>query len=709
MRRTFLIWLSAVICATFVVTGVLAYSQFSRTAQERAEQMMSTRLNDVLDLLVHADSSITYLNRANDASALDRARALADIIALNPQILQQQEELQGLCNRLGAERISVSNAEGVVEAAVPAELVGASLREDEEAQLPEEAVSPAHLEQLALVDPGKSEHRGSMQIAGVRRRDKEGIVRLGFRTRFEEASRKESSLDSPAMKLRLGAQGRVMVFRRGTRLSHDGVNVSQAELMALPLNEVRELRVDDEEYFAYVVEGAGYRLVGLLPAIEIYSSSLKGAQTILLSNLLLFAIMFVVVSYLLQRLVVRGMRRVNEALRDITEGNLERRVDVVDSPEFTRLSNGINFMVDSLRSVGEERQQSLRRSMELARTLQSAMLPNKFPNKERFALYAASFPAEDVGGDFYDYSMPDATHLHFLVADVDAGGIPAALYMMRALTSIRAISKTGSAPAQIITEVNRELCADNQSGIRTALFYGSLDVETGELTYVNAGRLSAVLQHDGAAYTAIPCENDPPLGEDAQAVFREMSLRLSPADRLFMYSGGLLAVSNTQHELFTEKRLRAALAAEAEDVTEVVHQVRSALREFAEGPKPKKDIAMLSLEYKGEEGSSVTLSFRAQEAQAALELITDRMEQVFAAPPDIDAVQASARMALAALPAGAEVRMHFRCTEHAAELQLCYPAPAQNPLEKLPQPLPLDRATYEWTQENRLTLCKTLM
>lgn len=713
MRRTFLIWLSAVICATFILTGILAYSQFSRTARERAEQMMSTRLNDVLELLEHAESSISYLSRANDASALDRTRALAEIITLNPAILQQQEELQGLCNRLGAEQISVSNAEGIIEAAVPADLVGVDLSTREDTYMLAGGAPESYEIVLSTVAPGESEHRGTMQIAGMRRRDKEGIVRLGFRTRFEEASREESSLDNPTMKLRLGESGRVIVFRRGALISQGQLNIPQTELLALPVNQVSYLRMDDEEdCFAYAVEGEGYRLIGILPALEVYSSSLKGAQNIMLSNLLLFAIMFLVVSYLLQRLVVRGMSQVNEALRDITEGNLERRVSVDNSPEFTRLSNGINFMVESLRSVGEERQQSIRRGMELARTLQSTMLPNKFPafpDSRSFDLYAACFQADDVGGDFYDFAMPDAAHLHFLVADVDASGIPAALYMMRALTTIRSIAKSGLEPAGIVRETNRELCADNQSGIHMALFYGSLNIDTGELEYVNAGKLRAMLQHENGEYTTIDSEDAPVLGEDPTASYHGSHMTLSPLDRLFLFSEGLLTVTNPKGEPFNEKRIAATLRYEADSVTDVVHHVRSALRVFVGGSKPKKDISMLSLEYLGELRNKATLSLAAEEAQAALDLITEQMEENLAAPLDIDDMLKSVSAVLAALPPDTPVNLEFTCTEQAAEAQLCYPAPELNPLETLTAPLPVTQATHEWTQENRLTLCKTLM
>ena len=714
MRRTFLIWLSAVLCATFIITGVLVYSQFSYTAKERAEQMMSTRLHDVLDLLEHADSSISYLNRANDASALDRTRALAELIKLNPDLLHRQEELQGVCNRLGAEQISICTEDGIVEAAVPATLVGSYLSASEDLQQIATGGETDSYEMYSTVAPGESEHRGSMQFAGVRRLDKPGIVRLGFRTRFEQASREESSLDNPAMKLRLGRQGRIIVIRRGKLVSHGRIGIPREELLAIPLNRVSEINVDDTEYFAYAVDRGGYRLVGVLPTQEIFRSSLRAAQIVLLSNLILFAIMFVVVSYLLQRIVVRGMSKVNEALRDITEGDLERRVSVGDSPEFTRLSNGINFMVESLRSVGEERQQSMRRGLELARTLQSTILPGKFPafpEIDRFDLYASCFQADDVGGDFYDFSMPDAEHLHFLVADVDASGIPAALYMMRAMTIIRSIARSGLEPHQIVTAANRELCDDKQTSVHMALFYGSLNINTGELEYINAGKLSALIQRNGEEYTPMPTEADPLLGDTPEAEYHPIRCRMNSQDRLFLFTEGVLNVSNTKYEVFNAERLRKTLRVDAASVADVLHLVRSSLRQFVESSKLKKDIAMLCLEYKGDLGNKAVLNFSAAEAQEAIDLIAEQMEEVFAAPVDIADVQESVRTILANLPPETDTRLEFCCTEHEAEACLIYAPPAYNPTEQLDAPLPLDRITFEFTdnQENRLTLCKTLM
>ncbi len=709
MRRQFLIRLSAVICAAFIVTAGLVYFQFSTPLEERAEQMMKTRLLDMMDLLMHVEKTVTFLSKANDASATDRALGAAQIIQLDPSILRNQEELQGMCNRLGAEQLAVTDEHGIVEAAVPGSLVGHNLQEEENA-IPIITLGERGEE---VARTGDLEATHSMQFANVRRQDRPGRVRIGFRTRLEQEANAESSLRNAPVKMSLGKNGSIVVFRRGVLLTRDRTAFSETDLLALKPDKVVQRTADGKSYYLYAVDGGWCRLVGVLPASEVYGAGLRTVQVMVASNLVLFLMMFGVVSWLLQRIVLRGISRVNESLLEITEGDLERKVEVMTCPEFVRLSNGINFMVDSLRSVGEERQAHVQRDLELARTIQSTALPNKFPpfpHVKQFDLFAACIQANEVGGDFYDFSMPDDKHLHFLVADVDASGIAAALFMMRAMSVIRTLSRSGGSPESIVSEANRELCQGNRTGIHMSLIYGNLDITTGHLEYVNAGCMHGLYCRKGGEYVALPSCADYVLGDHPDMPFHTKEEKLQPGDRIFLYTEGVLNATNTRNVPFSETRLKEALRGDAPTVTDVLQLVKSSLRQYLEGERLGKDVTMLALEFLGEPGNEREMELTAGQVQEAEASVSEQMEEMFAAPSDIADMQESLRRTFGELPAGVRVRMLFHCTEKRAEMKLVFPAPRLNPLERLGA-LPVNEARYDFNDhhENTVTLCKNLI
>ena len=709
MRREFLIWLFTTLCAAFLVTAVLIYSQSSIHAKSRAESLMNTRLSDLLDFLQQAERSISFLTQANDASAVSRARAFAEIVSLDSQTLRNQERLQELCNKLGAEQIALTDAENRVEAAVPQSLIGLTLEEGNEIR----PVVQQDETGESIISAFGEFNRNDMQYARVRRMDAPGCVRLGFLARLKDKSRIDNSLKDGSIKLKLGENGSIVIFRRGVRLTNNVAGVSDSELLSLPQGRVKSLRAEGRRYFAYAMAGGDFCVVGLLPTGGVYSIVLRTMQTLLLSNLVLFIMMFCVVSWLLQRIVIRGISQVNASLREITEGDLERKVEVMTCPEFSLLSNGINFMVDSLRSVGEERQFQVKRDLDLARAIQTASLPNKFPafpNVPEFDLCATCLQAHEVGGDFYDFYMPDSNHLHFLVADVDASGIPAALFMMRAMSLIRTLARGGDSPANIVSEANRELSDSGQASVAMALFYASLDIRTGQLTYTCAGRTHCLLQRLGYPYEELATRADTVIGEqEDHARYHTHSLTLSPGERLFVYTSGILHAANAENTPYSESRLKKVLQEGAASASDTLLLVRSSLRQYAEGEKLPRDIAMLCLEDRGEPSNSIQLSFLAGESQKVLESLEQQMMELLAAPPDIEAMKQTLSRVLSTLPEDKQVQLLLDCTEHELLMKFCYSAPNFNPLSNLTD-LPVDHSSHQFSNnKNTLTICKSLV
>ncbi len=711
MRRSFLICLFSLVCAAFVVTGTLAYWQFQRQAEQQAEQLMTTRLRDMLELVDYSINSMQRLRRNNDEMALARARALAEIIRLNPATLTEQEVLQGLCNDLGAEQVAITDGKAVIVAAVPASYIGYDLSGDKDASkfLPC-ITTPGHeyvqREEEQLKSTG-------LQYVGVHRQDAEGLIRVGFRPQYEQRAREATAYSRLAANHRLGTTGRILAFRGGAALNRESLPGPAADFLAMPTGELKRLRLNSEEHFAYALEKNGFRLVGIVPLRDFYPTGARNLRSRLLANCIVLVAVFTMVSFLLHHLVISRLSRINETLRRIAEGDTEARVNVDSSPEFIRLSTGINSMLDSIKVMNDQSPERLRKEMELARFMQRNALPSTFPafpNHSEFDIYATLMPSINVGGDFYDFFMTDADHLTFMVASVSGIGVPAALFMMRSLSIIRGFARTGQSPEVVLSGANRTLCEGRTEEMNVALFYASLELSTGVLTCINAGHEAPLLQHLGSGqYVELALTNSPVLGAIEGVRYRSEQVQLEPGDRLLLFTDGLFHAQNAQKEHFSMPLLLRALEeGKALTLTDLPNLVRKALRRFTHGMPQEDDITILALEYQSIMRHGGQVCVTAGEPQAVQKLLQESLEAVLAAPLDIDALQTATSSILSTLPAETPLTVVLGCNEDHAELSLSYPGELLNPLEHLAWDGITATHVHSHTEGNRLSLSKHL-
>ncbi len=709
MRRTFLICLFLLVCAAFAVTGSMAYWQFQQQSQLQAEQLMTTRLRDMLELVDYSMASMQRLRRNNDEMALARARAMAEILRLNPQALTHQETLQGLCNDLGAEQVAVTDEKGVILAAVPAGYNGIDLSADKDASHFLPCITTPGYEYVQRAE--QQLQATGLQYVGVHRQDAPGLIRVGFRSYYEQRAREATAYGRLAANHRLGATGRIVAFRGGAPLNREALPGPAADFLALPTGELQRMRFNGGEHFVYAVEKNDFRLVGIVPLRDFYPSGVRELRSRLIANCIVLCSVFAMVSYLLQKLVLQRLARINETLRRITEGDKEVRVNVTSSPEFVRLSTGINAMLDSIKAMNDQGRERLKKEMELARFMQRSTLPSTFPafpNHTEFDIHATLIPSASVGGDFYDFFMADADHLTFMVAAVSGTGIPAALFMMRGQSIIRSFVRTGQEPRDVLAGANRVLCEGRTGALHVSLFYGTLELSTGSLTCINAGHEAPLLQHLGGGYEELSLPHCPPLGMQEGAAYKSEHVQLTPGDRLLLYTDGLLNACNADKERFGMERLLRALQEEALTLTDLPNLVRKALRRFVQGTPQEDDITLLALEYQSIMRHGGQINIQAGEPQAAHKLLKESLEAVLAAPVDIDALQEAVRGILAALPPETPMKIVLGCDESRAELSLTYPGDAINPLEELTL-AGIDASDYRCLAEgNHLTLSKAL-
>jgi len=137
-----------------------------------------------------------------------------------------------------------------------------------------------------------------------------------------------------------------------------------------------------------------------------------------------------------------------------------------------------------------------------ARQLQLGMVPSRFPKPSEqrpFEIFAMMQPAREVSGDLYDFFEIGDDTLCFLVGDVSGKGVSSALFMARAKNVIRLLARllrspNGSvaAPADIVAAANRELAQDNATMMFVTLFFGLLNIKTGEVRLPTPGTIHPI-------------------------------------------------------------------------------------------------------------------------------------------------------------------------------------------------------------------------
>ena len=211
-----------------------------------------------------------------------------------------------------------------------------------------------------------------------------------------------------------------------------------------------------------------------------------------------FGMLFIVVYFLIKKLIVDNMVKINRSLAKITNGNLDTVVDVRTNEKFASLSDDINSTVLTLKRYIAEAAARIDKELKFAKAIRHSAIPMVFPPYPahgEFDIYATMDTAKEVGGDFYDFYFVGESKLGFLIADVSGKGIPAAMFMMTAKTLIKGYAESGKSVDEVFTIANAKLCESNEAGMFVTAWMGILDITTGLLEFANAGHNPPLVRH----------------------------------------------------------------------------------------------------------------------------------------------------------------------------------------------------------------------
>lgn len=253
----------------------------------------------------------------------------------------------------------------------------------------------------------------------------------------------------------------------------------------------------------------------------------------------------------------------------------------------------------------EEQLEALNHDLDMAARIQQKILHQEFPvfpDDERFDIFANMIAAKHVGGDFYDFFKFDDDHLAFFIGDVAGKGMPAAIYMAVCRTMLKAIGSEVADPAECIEKVNNMLIPESDISTFVTVFYGMLDLKSGELSYCNGGHNLPYIQTKDGKVKELENIGGLLLGKFEGAPYDMTTVQLDPGDAVVTFTDGVTEAEDESDRFFDEERLISYLEKHPHKSLEsLVKGVFLEVMKFTGAAEQSDDITVLSVRYGSED------------------------------------------------------------------------------------------------------------
>lgn len=234
--------------------------------------------------------------------------------------------------------------------------------------------------------------------------------------------------------------------------------------------------------------------------------------------------------------------------------------------------------------------------LKMAREVQESLLPARMPEIPGWAAASRWRPARVVSGDFYDVIATSQHSADLFIADVTDKGMPAALIMAVTRSILSVSIHSGGEPAGIIARVNSSISRDGYEGLFTTLVFARLDLNTGQVTFVNAGHNPPLLYHarDGEIETLR--RTGLPLGVDTAAAYAQETVRMDVGDFILFYTDGITEAPNPDQKEFGIERLKQLVLHHRDcEVEDLLDKIEAALQQHTGPGQPADDMTIVGL------------------------------------------------------------------------------------------------------------------
>ncbi len=239
------------------------------------------------------------------------------------------------------------------------------------------------------------------------------------------------------------------------------------------------------------------------------------------------------------------------------------------------------------------------KELSVASEIQMSLLPRKFPQTDKFDMYAFSIPAKGVGGDYYDYIEFSENKLAITMADVSGKGVPAALIMVMIRSILRTVASLDREARDVMTMVNNSLSGDIVEDRYATMYYFVFDADKGIVNYSNAGHGPLLIYRASKDVFEEMDVGGIPVGIMPGVEYEQGYTSLESGDIAVLYTDGITEAMNHAHELFGLERLKEVLRQNKElSAKELADKVLEEVNKFVAGAPQHDDETLLVVKMK---------------------------------------------------------------------------------------------------------------
>lgn len=547
ISQTFQFWLFMCIVVAYIIAGIFISVLQTGVSNAETENVIKTNLEDIYQDIVDASNE----------NLLNKVKAIKEEYISGADVSY-------LAKKYNVTEVNIINEKGIIANTNNKEYIGYDMSSGEQSKEFLKLLNGNKLQYVQEYRPTSYDNK-TLRKYGAITLENGGFLQVGY-----DASQFRNDVDNYinyVIKNRhIGNNGFIVICDEDYNIIITTKNIkhSEKEINNFSIRkhknkiveeQIFEVLANDTEYLCAYRFVEGYYIVGVIPKNEAMFLKDVSIYVNVFMEIIIFAILFVLIYFLIKKIIIDNIKKINSTLSQITNGNLDVTVDVRSNEEFASLSDDINSTVSTLKKYIKEAAARIDKELEFAKQIQYSSLPMSFPARIEFDLYAKMTAAKEVGGDFYDFYMLNDNTVAFLIADVSGKGIPAAMFMMKAKTTIKDLAESGLEPDEIFTKANAKLCENNEVGMFVTAWLGILNLKTCILKFANAGHNPPLIYTENNSFKYFKVRSGIVLAAMEETKYSKNEIQFLPGSKIFLYTDGVTEATNINSQFYGDERL----------------------------------------------------------------------------------------------------------------------------------------------------------